>query len=407
MIIKEYSKIKEKIKYLIGDELYKCLKESEAFLAGGAITSLFTNRDINDFDIYFKSKQACKDFLLDNQSTYIKAQTNLALLTSYHGTDIQFIYFKFFDDPQEIFDSFDFTCCMGCFNFKDEKFYFHDDFFKDNCSKELIFNKNTSYPIISALRVNKYIERGYTISKSQMLSIMFTISKLNISTFEEFEKHFGGMYGYKLENFSEEDKNNFNLDNCIDKLIDGSLVEHKGVDKDIFDYTYDWAGYVNALFSDEVYKVKYENEYYYLCKNDHSHNGFDVYKSEFDFLGKIIECEYKDIVKFPLKVYKWVINKNGKLISNYDNSFEYKIGEEAKAINKGYDNLGGDYRWGLYFNLNKDCNDSLIYCGHKCLIECEINEEDIINRDFLFKDVSLRVKKCKVLKVVKEENIIF
>ena len=46
-----YEVEKRKIKEMLGSEVYDVLKETKCVLAGGAITSLFTNKEINDFDI--------------------------------------------------------------------------------------------------------------------------------------------------------------------------------------------------------------------------------------------------------------------------------------------------------------------------------------------------------------------
>lgn len=44
------------IKKFIDPDLYEILANMDAYLAGGAISSLFTNRKINDFDIYFQKE---------------------------------------------------------------------------------------------------------------------------------------------------------------------------------------------------------------------------------------------------------------------------------------------------------------------------------------------------------------
>lgn len=43
------------LKSLINDDVYKILQRLDVMVAGGAITSLFSNRDINDLDLYFRS----------------------------------------------------------------------------------------------------------------------------------------------------------------------------------------------------------------------------------------------------------------------------------------------------------------------------------------------------------------
>lgn len=46
---------KNKLYAYLGEELVEALKRNEAIIAGGAITSLFNNKEINDVDIYFRS----------------------------------------------------------------------------------------------------------------------------------------------------------------------------------------------------------------------------------------------------------------------------------------------------------------------------------------------------------------
>lgn len=59
---------KNKLKAYLGDELYNLLKKYECFIAGGTVTSLFCNREINDVDIYFRSKDIIRDFIIEEVS---------------------------------------------------------------------------------------------------------------------------------------------------------------------------------------------------------------------------------------------------------------------------------------------------------------------------------------------------
>ena len=47
----------------------------------------------------------------------------------------QLMHFKFFNSPEEIFETFDYTCCMGAYSFAGEGFTFHKDFFKHNSQR--------------------------------------------------------------------------------------------------------------------------------------------------------------------------------------------------------------------------------------------------------------------------------
>ena len=46
----------------------KCYPIPGAFAAGGAVTSVFTNRDINDVDVYFKSREAFEYAVLSGRN---------------------------------------------------------------------------------------------------------------------------------------------------------------------------------------------------------------------------------------------------------------------------------------------------------------------------------------------------
>ncbi|MEC1259989.1 hypothetical protein P9D34_05915 [Bacillus swezeyi] len=46
---------KNKLYAYLGKDLVKSLKKFEVIVAGGAITSLFNNKAINDIDLYFRS----------------------------------------------------------------------------------------------------------------------------------------------------------------------------------------------------------------------------------------------------------------------------------------------------------------------------------------------------------------
>lgn len=56
---------KNKLKAHLGDNLYSTLKDYNCIIAGGMITSLFCNREINDVDVYFRNTKDLRDFILN------------------------------------------------------------------------------------------------------------------------------------------------------------------------------------------------------------------------------------------------------------------------------------------------------------------------------------------------------
>ena len=178
----QYQNELRKIKSLVSEDTWEILQMSNAIIAGGAITSVFCNRDVNDLDVYFRNEEDFCVFLdlVFGGGFHLVAchMTNRSILFRDKVTkqDVQVIVYKFFENELAIFNDYDFTCNMGALSFgwkergypEDEQFVLHSKFMQHNSQRYLEFNTGTAYPLISALRVSKYAEKGYNISKAQM-----------------------------------------------------------------------------------------------------------------------------------------------------------------------------------------------------------------------------------------------
>ena len=195
------------------------------FIAGGCILSVLTGQPVADIDMYFVSRESVAEFIQSNSNVYLHSVTDksisLSLQTSKYGTkEFQLIYFDSYKNADEIFSDFDFSVCMCAYSFDDNRFYFHDDFWKDVAAKKLKFNNRTKFPIISMLRVNKYQKKGYDISNSELRKIAFVVSKLNLEEKETFIQQYGSMYG--LESTVDlflEDSDKFNPEVALEKFV--------------------------------------------------------------------------------------------------------------------------------------------------------------------------------------------
>lgn len=199
----------KKIKSLVPEEVWNMLSDLGCYIAGGAVTSVFSGAEINDLDIYFPNKEAFStamfeilepnskdvEYCLGSYSLILTVLTKKAALFVKDESKIQFIGHKFYESEQQIFKDFDFTVCMGALNMKDESWVFHEDFFKHNSQRYIHFNPTTSYPLVSALRVAKYKDKGYTVSKSQFLKILMAVNSKEISNWDILMEEVGGMYG--------------------------------------------------------------------------------------------------------------------------------------------------------------------------------------------------------------------
>lgn len=231
----EYPSELKKLKTFLTEDVWQLFEEAGVIIAGGAITSIFTNSDVNDIDVYFRSEKQLvntvasiygDDILSDNlfdiaegYSMIYNGYSQRTLMFKNMDTDqeVQFMTFKYFKDADEIFDTFDYTCCMGAYDFKAGGFVLHKDFLKHNAQKYLKFHPGTAYPIMSLMRVDKYRQKGYDISKSELLRVCATCMSLKIDSWEDLKEHVGGMYGYDLNDVFDEDRE-FSLEEFVSQM---------------------------------------------------------------------------------------------------------------------------------------------------------------------------------------------
>lgn len=215
------------------------IRFDNAFVAGGAVTSVFTGADINDVDLYFKSRRAFERAVYDayEEGLWCVAASKRAVTFADQSKNIaQLMHFDFFPTAQSIFDAFDFTVCMGAVELDtgerskwqgvklvtvgekhpDSGFVFHPDFLKHNSQRFLKFNAGTRYPLASATRVLKYQQRGYTIGKGDIMKVALAVRGVKIDTWEDLKDQIGGAYGDKVV-LGNEDKP-FTLEAAIEAL---------------------------------------------------------------------------------------------------------------------------------------------------------------------------------------------
>ncbi|PKA40421.1 hypothetical protein CWR43_27970 [Rhizobium sullae] len=196
-----------------------CYPIPGAFAAGGAVTSVFTGKPINDVDVYFKSREAFEYAVAqayDGGSWCVSSSKRAVTFSDNGGTPQQFMHFDFFPTAQDIFNAFDFTAVMGAYDFDISEFVFHDNFLKHNSQRFLRFHPGTRYPLASAVRVLKYQDRGYTIGKGDILKIALAGRKVKIDTWEDLKDQIGGAYGEKVVLAGEGQE--FSLDAAIAAL---------------------------------------------------------------------------------------------------------------------------------------------------------------------------------------------
>lgn len=199
------------------------MSENHALIAGGAVTSVFSETPISDYDVYFYNTSDLNSFLeylrtLESKlGEKIKVKTvNSSLnavtfeVTSMNWgseTDDNKILLQVIQkctvgdyatqsdyNPVPLLESFDFTICMAALDIQSEQFILYKDFLTHLCARRLVFNtKVMKYPICSLHRMLKYIKKGFNISGVEVIKIAIAINQVNMSTWEDFRNQLMGM----------------------------------------------------------------------------------------------------------------------------------------------------------------------------------------------------------------------
>ena len=237
--------IVKELKKHIPQNTWDFLKAHKAMLVGGALSSILTKKDINDFDIYFKDQDSFVLSLMDVRGIKDKlpldeypedVEINQQYLDSYDfyylchteksvtfkpklsEAVFQFIHQNFYKNVEEVFNDFDFTINMVGYDFELDEVVVHPEAMLHLAQRILVTNSGTKYPLISVLRVNKYQDRGYKISKKEMVKLLLAVSKLEFNSYEDVGKHIGGLYG--TLNVAEvfDTTKEFSIDGVINQL---------------------------------------------------------------------------------------------------------------------------------------------------------------------------------------------
>lgn len=328
----ENVKIKNEIqKYMSFDDIYNICQKYNAVLAGGAIVSLFNNTEINDFDLYFKSKEDLFSFLVSNSRIYTNVSyvSDKSVSLCFNKIKVQLVYMDYYKSIQDLFEHFDFECCMGAYDFVTEKFYFSKNFFIDNMSKTIHFNPKAVHPINSLVRVNKYINKGYSIGTKELFKIALSINKICIDSPQRLKTELSGIYGENFNKVVEKIGDTpFSLDNVLEILskIDSEYFENHNESlcvPDIRDYgVFKIAKMLDIKFKYFSLLDKCGDKKYYLCYGDY----INILSSDED-LSKYEEINPNKYFKFPIYRYKYVCaNPNGNDYSSFYNpTFKYKV----------------------------------------------------------------------------------
>lgn len=200
--------------------------KEHAYVAGGCFHSMVNGQKVNDYDFYFKTKQAVEDF-----KTLTQARPNYRFLPSknainYNGSDIklQFIT-SFWGTPKDVIAKFDFKHCMSYLDLNTQQLKMDRPFLLSNY---LEFNLDASFPAKALERIIKCVaEKKMRLSGKTLADLVVGINSLDLSTKGALITHLTGMYGYRFIEKADSDRyldflKHKKFDNKLENLINES-----------------------------------------------------------------------------------------------------------------------------------------------------------------------------------------
>lgn len=172
--VNEYdSYFKNQIYFNLGYDICDVFADGNAALCGGALTCIYNNLPINDYDIYFTNPQdlywvygniRSKGIIESEQKT--KYATTIFVKPFDTLIKIQLISKPslMMSSTFNLINTFDFTICMAAFNFKSGKFTCHSKFIIHNKSRTLEVNPANTSMNSTLFRIRKYLNRHFTIN---------------------------------------------------------------------------------------------------------------------------------------------------------------------------------------------------------------------------------------------------
>ena len=215
--LKRNNQFKKFITSLKSLSIYDIFVKNRLVLAGGSLVRMYECQNyltIHDYDFYFKEKKYIQQLLndIDSYNTFHKNnkfellnKTKNAYTFTLGNFTFQFIVLREMINiyPQKIISYFDFSICQIAYDFEFDDVECSDIWRDDMDTKTITFNTNTLYPLASFVRLDKYIQRGYTMKTISKLSLALTISQLNIKTYNDAGEQMNGVSTAILQGFAE------------------------------------------------------------------------------------------------------------------------------------------------------------------------------------------------------------
>lgn len=205
----------------IDDISVQALVNNNTIITGGCIASMLLGENVNDYDVYFcnfETTKAVAEYYAtkmgDDIEVIVSEDNRVSCFKKSRGvsgnsvefdddgemkinksdlpdftpvfissnaitlsSDIQ-IVLRFYGNPKEIHDNYDFCHCMNYWHSKDG-IVLNQDSLECILSKTLVY-KGSKYPLASIIRSRKFIKRGWHISAGEYLKMCLQLHEIDL-----------------------------------------------------------------------------------------------------------------------------------------------------------------------------------------------------------------------------------
>lgn len=153
----------------------------EAYVAGGAISSLIRGETPKDYDIFLRTTGLAMEL---SSALAEKAQhsTDRALSFDVDGQMIQLVY-AHVGEPETMVSEFDFLHCKGYYAYGNRVLVVPEET-REAAENSMLLYVPVANPVRSFWRAIKLEQRGWTLPQDTVLQIVREIQKLDLSTAE-------------------------------------------------------------------------------------------------------------------------------------------------------------------------------------------------------------------------------
>lgn len=197
----------------VGDWDFRNTIRRDVFVAGGCIASMLLGEPVRDYDLYFKTPETARrvaeyytsshslvHVVLDEDDMG-KARVRIQCSGGSHAADVREgpyqptffapssvtltgdvqLIFRVHGDPAQVVRAFDFVHTTNYYNVASGDLVLNPAALEALLSRSLVY-QGSAYPLASAIRLQKFITRGWTITALQHLKILWQVNKLNLGS---------------------------------------------------------------------------------------------------------------------------------------------------------------------------------------------------------------------------------